>query len=183
MGTERQMTERDRYTSDYDTIEQGGRAGPCLLPPTVVAGGTWYTTAVDMQGYEKVVFDICGGVAIGGPDTTLAIRVLQSATPQPLNAIAVGAKVLAGIHGSKFISDSILGDYSYVGYYGYYYGMNRKWLIEVDVEEMDVDNMFRYLQLEYIVSAQDTWLLSIEAIRSLASYEACPQTGADEVVA
>jgi len=182
MGTEREMVERDRYTSDYDTIEQGGQAGPCLLAPTAVAGGVHFTQTIDMQGYEKVVFDICGGRATGNLNTTLAVVVLQSDTPQPLAAIAANAKTLAGLYGSKYISDSVLGNYSYVGYYGYYYGMNRKWLIEVDVEEMDVDNMFRYLQLMYTVSGQDTWLLSIEAIRSEASYEPCPQTGADEVV-
>jgi hypothetical protein len=174
------MTERDRYTSDYDTIDAGGATGPCLVPPRSVAGGTYFTPTIDMRGYEKVVFDIASGVA-NAADTTLAVTVLQSDTPQPLAAIAANAKVLAGTYGSKYISDSALGNYSYAGYY--YYSMNRKHLIEVDVEEMDVDNMFRYLQLMYTVSAQDTWMLSIEAIRSEASYEPCPQTGADEVVA
>lgn len=180
MGTERKMTERDRFTSDYDTIDAGGDTGPCLLAPQTLAAGTHYTPTIDMQGFEKVVFDILGGVA-NDISASLAITVLQSDTAQPWNLIATNAKVMAGLAGSKFISDSADGDYSYSGYY--YYSMNRKWLIEVDVEEMDVDAGFRYLQLRIIVSAEDTWTLGIEAIRSLASYEAVSQTGIDEVVA
>ena len=185
MGVERKMTERDRYTADYDGVEAPGAppaAGPCLLPPINLPAGTLYTPTVDMQGYEKCLFDILGGAA-NVQDATLAIRVLQSTTPAlvPGAAATASAKVLAGIAGSKFIGDSAFGDYSYAGYY--YYKMNRKWLIEVDVEEMDVDNRFRYLQLEITVSVGDEWMLAIEAIRSLASYEPCPQTYADEVVA
>jgi len=180
------MTERDRYTGDYDTVEAPGAApgvGPCLLPPTALAVGTHYTVTVDMRGYEKCLFDILGGVA-DMEDCSLAIRVLQCTGASNTMAIAAGAKALAGIAGSKYIDDSPLGDYSYSGYY--YYKMNRKWLIEVDVEEMDVDNLFRYLQLEIIVGTQGTcseWVLAAEAIRSLASYEPCPQTYADDVVA
>lgn len=198
MGAERKMTERDRYTGDYDSVEAPGAApgiGPCILAPQLLtaAGSPYYTPTVDMGAgvagdltgvYEKCLFDILGGAA-DMQDTTLAIRVLQSDTAQPLQAIAVNAKVLAGAAGAKFISDSALGDYSYGGYY--YYKMNRKWLIEVDVEEMDVNNGFRYLQLEFTVATggggAGEWLLAAEAIRSMASHEATPQTHADQVVA
>jgi len=184
VGTERKMTERDRYTADYDTVETDGpapEAGPCLLPPINLVAGTYYTPTVDMQGYEKCLFDILGGAALDA-GSTLAITVLQSTTPVATYTQAASAKVLAGLAGSKFIADDGSGgDYSYSGYY--FYKMNRKWLIEVDVEEMDVDNLFRYLQLEIIVSSGDEWMLAIEAIRSVASYEPCPQTYADQVVA
>jgi len=179
------MTERDRYTGDYDGVEAPGAApaaGPCLLPPINLTAGTLYTATVDMRGYEKCLFDILGGAA-NDAGATLAIRVLQSITAAlvPGAAATASAKNLAGLASSKYISDAAGGDYSYAGYY--FYKMNRKWLIEVDVEEMDVDNLFRYLQLEIIVSTADEWMLAIEAIRSLASYEPCPQTYADQVVA
>lgn len=190
MGTERKMTERDRYTSDHDTVETHGPppgVGPCLLAPQTLTavGSPYYTPTIDMKGYEKCLFDILGGVA-DDADCSLAIRVLQSTTASATLAAAptASAKALSGLAGSKRITDSALGNYSYSGYY--FYKMNRKWLIEVDVEEMDVDALFRYLQLEIIVGSEGTcteWVLAIEAIRSLASYEPCPQTNVDQVVA
>jgi hypothetical protein len=186
MGTERKLTERSRYTADFDTVQTGpltplAYAGPCLLPPQVVAaGGPYYTTTIDMQGYEKALFCILGGAG-GDRDVTLAVEVLQATAAQGVgNTIATGAKALAGLGGAKVISDSGTGNYSYGGWY--YYNMNRKWLIEVDVEEMDVDAGFRYLQVAFTV-AGGTWLLAMEAERSLAGWEACAQTNADQVVA
>jgi len=183
------MTERDRYTGDYDTVESEPEppVGPCLLAPQTLAVGVHYTPTVDMQGYEKCLFDILGGAA-DHQDCSLEIVVLQSTTPVATQAAAPDAKVLAGLAGSKYISEeewaALEHDYAYSGYY--YYKMNRKWLIEVDVEEMDVDNLFRYLQLAITVGSEGTctgWMLAAEAIRSLASYEPCPQTHADQVVA
>jgi len=184
VGAERKLIERSRYTADYDTVESdpgiGLRAGPCLLAPqTVAAGGPYYTTTIDMQGYEKALFCILSGAA-GDRDATLVVEVLQCTAASATPAIATGAKSLAGLLGAKEISDAAGGDYSYAGWY--YYDMNRKWLIEVDVEEMDVDGLFRYLQVTFTV-AGGTWLLAMEAERSLASYEPCPQTYADDVVA
>ena len=180
MGTERKMTERDRYTSDYDTIDAGGATGPCLLPPTNVGAGTYWTPCIDMKGYEKAVFDVLGGAA-NDVSAALEVEIYQSAVGSATAAQAADAKVLAGLAGPKLITDSGMGNYSYSGFY--YYSMNRKWLLEVDVEEMDVDNLFRYLQVRYVVLQGRTWLLAIQSIRSLASYEACPQTNADQVIA
>jgi len=184
MGTERKLTERSRYTGDYDTETTGGPAGqqigPCLLAPQEVAvGGPYYTPTIDMRGYEKALFCILGGAA-GGQEATLTLDILQCTAASATEAIGTGAKVLAGSAGSKYISDSAMGNYSYSGYY--YYNMNRKWLIEVDVEEMDVDNLFRYLQIRYTVGGK-SWLLAMEGERSLASYEPCAQTYADQVIA
>ena len=186
MGAERKLTERSRYTGDFDTIETGpltplAYVGPCLLAPqAVAAGGPYYTPTVDMRGYEKCLICVLGGAG-GDRDVTLTLDILQATAAQGVgNTIATGAKVLAGISGTKEISDAAGGDYSYGGWY--YYNMNRKWLLEVDVEEMDVDAGFRYLQVRFTV-AGGSWLLAMEAERSLASYEACPQTFADEVVA
>jgi hypothetical protein len=186
MGTERKLTERSRYTADADTIETGpltplAYCGPCLLAPqTVAAGGPYYTCTIDMKGYEKALFCILGGAA-GDRDATLTLDILQATAAQTVgNTIATGAKVLAGLAGTKQISDAAGGNYSYGGWY--YYNANRKWLLEVDVEEMDVDAGFRYLQVRFTV-AGGTWLLAMEAERSLASYEPCPQTNADQVVA
>ena len=184
MGTERKLTERSRYTADYDDTPAaafaGAAIGPCLLAPVAVpVGGPFYTTAVDMQGYEKALICILGGVS-GGMGDTLTVEVLQCTAPVATPVIGANAKALAGLAGAKTITESALGPYSYSDYY--YYGMNRKWLIEVDVEEMDVDNGFRWLQVAYTV-AGNPWFLAMEAERSLASYEPCPQTFADEVVA
>jgi len=184
MGTERKLTERSRYTGDYDDTPAAAFAGtpigPCLLAPvSVPVGGPYYTTTVDMQGYEKALFCILGGLS-GDMGDTLAVSVLQCTAPAITPVIGAGAKALAGLSGAKLITDSGTGNYSYSGYY--YYNMNRKWLLEVDVEEMDVDAGFRYLQVSYTVAGH-AWMLAMEAERSLASYEPCPQTYADEVVA
>ncbi len=133
-----------------------------------------------MKGYEKALICVLGGAA-GDRDATLVLEVLQATAPAVVaGTIATGGKSLAGISGAKYISDSVYGNYSYGGWY--YYNANRKWLLEVDVEEMDVDGGFRYLQVTYTV-AGGTWLLAMEAERSLASYEPCPQTHADQVIA
>jgi len=185
MGTERLLTERSRYTGDYDDTPVAQVAnlhiGPCLVSPQAVAvGGPYYTATVDMRGYEKALICILGG-ASGDMGDSLYVEVLQCATASGLEAMVVGAKAITGIGHAvgKIISDSALGSYSYSGYY--YYNMNRKWLIEVDVEEMDVDAGFRYLQVSYTVTGHP-WLLAMEAERSLASYEPCPQTFVDQVV-
>jgi hypothetical protein len=186
MGTERLLTERSRYTGDTDNIETAKSlatyCGPCLLAPqTVAAGGPYYTCTIDMRGYEKALFCILGGAA-GDRDATLVVEVLQATAPAVVaGTIATGGKSITGTgHATgKYISESPLGNYSYGGWY--YYNANRKWLIEVDVEEMDVDNGFRYLQVTYTV-AGGTWLLAMEAERSLASYEPCAQTYADQVI-
>jgi len=185
MGTERKLIERSRYTGDYDTTDSTGgpanqQIGPCLLAPqSIPVGGPYYTPTIDMQGYEKALFCILGGASVGNLDT-LVVTILQCTGPAATEVIGANAKVLAGLAGSKYISDSVGGDYSLSGYY--YYNMNRKWLIEVDVEEMDVDAGFRYLQARYTVAGH-AWMLAMEGERSLASYEACPQTNADQVVA
>ena len=192
MGTERKLTERSRYTADYDTESTAGPAaqqiGPCLLAPQQIpVGGPYYTTVVDVRNYEKALFCILGGAAIGNT-AGLWVEVLQCTAPNVLDpdgeGIGVGAKSLAGLSGVKKIQDdaTIASGYygSYSGYY--YYNMNRKWLIEVDVEEMDVDAGFRYLQVRYEVRT-NAWMLAMEVERSLASWEPCPQTNVDEVVA
>ena len=184
MGTERKLTERSRYTGDYDDTPAAAWAnvaiGPCLLAPvSVPVGGPYYTTTIDMKGYEKALFCILGGAA-AMQNATLTLDVLQCTGAAATPVIGANAKVLAGLSGTKQISDSAGGDYSYSGYY--YYNMNRKWLLEVDVEEMDVDAGFRYLQVRYTVAGQ-AWLLAMEGERSLASYEPCPQTYADQVIA
>jgi len=191
MGTERKLTERSRYTADYDTETTGGPAnqqiGPCLLPPQEVAvGGPYYTTTIDMgQGatsanaFEKALICVLGGAA-GGQEGTLTLDILQCTGPAATPVIGAGAKVLAGLAGTKAITDSAMGSYSYSGYY--YYNMNRKWLLEIDVEEMDVDAGFRYLQVRYTIAGK-SWFLAMEAERSLAHYEACAQTNIDQVVA
>ena len=190
MGTERRLTERSRYTGDYDDTPAaqfaGLNVGPCLLAPQQVAvGGPYYTATVDMRGYEKALFCILGGAA-EMTDAGLWVEVLQCTGPSGVETAGLGAKSIIDpvtLLGKVLQDDAtVAGGYygSYSGYY--YYGANRKWLIEVDVEEMDVDNLFRYLQVTYQVRTH-AWLLAMEAERSLASYEPCPQTFVDEVIA
>lgn len=172
---ERQIYERDRHDAD---------AAACLLAPHQAAAGTLYTTTIDMAGFDKVLFCILGGVA-GDAGATLAVQVGQATAavtnPTPPIAAATGFKALAGSLGAKVISDSGTGNYSYAG--SYYYGANRKWLIHISTEEMDVDNGFRYLQVQYTISAGDTWYLAMEAVRSIAGYEPVATTNITQVVA
>ena len=178
MGTERKIYERDRHDTD---------SSACLVAPRTVAAGTWYTPTVDMAGFDRCLICILGGES-SDQGATLAVQVQQAtaavAAPTPPDptppAAATGLKALAGAAGAKVISDSGTGNYSYAGYYYYY--MDRKWLIHVKSEEMDVDNGFRYLQVVYTVSAGDSWNLAMEAVRSTASYEPVATTNITQVV-
>lgn len=180
--TERKIYERDRHDADGHS---------CLLRPQGVTGGTWYTTTVDMEGFDRAMICVLGGAVErttpdGVPNNcTLAVRVGQCSgpniNPTPPVAAAAGFKNLAGLAGAKLISDSGMGNYSYSG--SYYYGLDRKWLLHVKAEEMDVDAGFRFLQVEYIVSANCTWYLAMEAIRSTAGYEPVATTNITQVVA
>lgn len=174
MGVERKIYERDRHDAD---------AVACLLAPQQVAAGTYYTTTVDMQGVDRCLICILGGAA-NDAGATLAVEVQQATgaviNPTPPVAAAAGLKALAGVAGAAVITDSGTGNYSYAG--SYYYGLNRKWLLHVKAEEMDVDNGFRYLQVVFTVSAGDTWYLAMEAIRSSLSYEPAALTNITQVV-
>lgn len=161
MGTERQMIERDRHDADDKA---------CLLEPQPVTAGTLNTDTIYARGFEKVLFCILGGAA-SGADGTLDIVVHQCTA---VNNGNTDAKHLAGLYGSKAITHITSG--------AYYATLNQKWLIEVDVEEMDVDAHFDYLFLEIITTNRD-WLLAVEAVRSVASYEPVAQTYITEVVA
>jgi len=140
-----------------------------LLEPTSVAAGAYNTPTIHMKGFERALFCILGG-AIGAAAATLDLVVYQCTTAD--NSLG-DAKVLAGLYGTKAIATETSGtDYA---------GMNQKWLIEVKTEEMDVDNHFDFLFLRYTVTAQ-TWLLAIEAVRSVAHYEPTVHPNIDQVV-
>ena len=171
---ERKIYERDRHDADAEA---------CLLAPVVQAAGTYYTTTIDMAGFDRCLVCVLGGVS-NDAGATLAVEVRQATAanvnPTPPIAAATGLKALAGAAGAKVITDSGTGNYSYAG--SYYYGGNAKWLIHVKSEEMDVDAGFRYLQVVYTISADDTWALAMEAVRSTASYEAVATTNITQVV-
>ena len=157
---ERFIIERDRHDGDHEA---------CLLEPTSVAAGAYNTPTIHMKGFERALFCVLGG-AVGAAAATLDLVVYQCTTRD--NSLG-DAKVLAGIYGTKAIAQETSGtDYA---------GMNQKWLIEVKTEEMDVDNHFDYLFLRYTVAAQ-TWLLAIEAVRSVAHYEPTVHPNIDQVV-
>lgn len=163
MGTERCLYERGKFDGD-------GQA--CLLPPSVVvgAGVAVQTPTIDMQGYDRACFHILGG-ATGTALSTLDAEVLQCTEPDDAGG---DAKPLAGLRGPKAIKQVEAGDD--------YMDRNDKWLIEVRAEEMDVNNGFRYLLVEYEVLDQDMWMLAIESERSKAGYEAVTHTYITEIV-
>lgn len=153
------LVERDRHDGD---------AVACLLAPEVHVAGNFFTPAVSMRGYDRVLFSILGGNALDAA-ATLDVVVQQCNT-----AAGGGPKVLAGLYGTKAITQVTAG--------GLYYGLNQKWLIEVSTEEMDVDAGFDWLRLSITISGADTWALAVEAQRSGADYEPVATTNITQVI-
>lgn len=155
------LIERDRHDGD---------AVACLIAPVVHATGTFTTPTISMRGYDRALFCILGGAAL---DATSTLDVVVHQCTQAADAGA-DAKVLAGLYGSKAITQVVSGaDFA---------TLNQKWLIEVSTEEMDVDNGFDFLLLSIIISAADTWALAVEAQRSGADYEPVAVTNITEAI-
>lgn len=161
MGAERKIYERDRHDGD---------AVACSLAPQIVAAGVTNTPTVTMQGYDQVLWCLLGGAAND------AAATLDAVVMQCTQAADAGgdAKVLAGLLGSKAITQ-VAGGASFES-------LNQKWLLHVRTEEMDVDGGFNFLFLRITISAQDTWYLACEAVRSSASYEPVATTNITQVV-
>ena len=153
------LIERDRHDGD---------AVACLLRPQALAVGTTNTPTVSMRGYDRVLFSILGGAETDGTGT------LNAVVQQCNTAAGGGAKVLAGLYGSKAITQVTAGTN--------YAGLNQKWLIEVSTEEMDVDNRFDWLRLAITVAVAGTWMIAVEAQRSGADYEPVAVTNITQVI-
>ena len=159
------LIERDRHDGD---------AVACLVAPgPAIAAGTYTTPTIFMGGrvaaprgggYDRALFSILGGPA---NDAGATLDVVVHQCTQAADAGA-DAKVLAGLYGSKAITQVTAG--------AGFATLNQKWLIEVSAEEMDVDGGYCYLLLSYTISAGDTWYLAVEAQRSGAAYEAVATT-------
>jgi len=158
---ERHLFERDRHDGD---------AVACLLEPQTLAAGVATTPTVHMQGFDHVIFEVLGGAA---NDATATLDIVVHQCTQAADAGA-DAKVLAGNYGTKAITQVTSG--------AGFATLNDLWLLEVKTEEMDVDGGFDFLLLSYTVSAADTWLLAIKAMRGLASYEPVATTNVTEIV-
>lgn len=156
---ENSLVERDRHDGD---------AVACLLAPVVHATGNFFTPTVSMRGYDRVLFSILGG-AVNNAAATLDIVVQQCNT-----AAGGGPKVLAGLYGTKAITQVTAGtDYA---------TLNQKWLIEISTEEMDVDAGFDWLRLSITITGAYTWTLAVEAQRSGADYEPVATTNITQVI-
>lgn len=160
MGAERSLIERDRHDGD---------AVACLIAPQALAAGANNTPTVTMRGYERCLFCILGGAANDNAATLdVVVQQCDAAAASGTN------KVLAGLYGTKAITQVTSG----TGYAA----LNQKWLIEVATEEMDVDNGFDWLRLVITVSTDDTWMIAVEAQRSIADYEPVATTNITQVI-
>ena len=161
MGAERKIYERDRHDGD---------AVACLLAPQNLAAPGVDTPTVYMRGFDQVLFCVLGGVA-NDAQATLDLQVRQCTQA---NDAGGDSKVLAGLLGNKAITQ-MTADAAFSV-------LNDKWLLHIRTEEMDVDAGFDYLELRITISAQDTWYLAVEAVRSTASYEPVATTNITQVV-
>jgi hypothetical protein len=164
------LIERDRHDGD---------AVACLIEPQTLTAGVTTTPTIFMGGrvaaprgggYDRALFCILGGAA---NDAAATLDVVVHQCTQA-NDGGADAKVLAGLYGSKAITQVTAG----TGYAA----LNQKWLIEVSTEEMDLDAYFCYLLLSITVSTADTWLLAVEAQRSGAAYEAVATTNITQAI-
>lgn len=158
---ERHLFERDRHDGDLVA---------CILEPQTLTAGVTTTATVNMQGFDRCLFEVLGGAANASP-TTLDIVVHQCTQAADAGA---DAKVLAGNYGTKAITQVTAG--------AGFATLNDLWLLEVKTEEMDVDGGFEFLLLSITVSAADTWVLGVKAMRAIASYEPVAVTNVTEVV-
>ena len=155
------LIERDRHDGD---------AVACVLEPQTLAAGTATTPTICMRGYDRVLFIIQGGAA---NDANATLDAVVHQCTQAADAGA-DAKVLAGLYGSKAITQVTAG--------AGFATLNQKWLIEVSTEEMDVDANYDYLLVSYTVSTADTWLLAIDTERSGADYEPVATTNITQAI-
>lgn len=176
MGAERTLYERVRFDGD---------AVACLVQPQVVTAGSTWTPTIDMGGvpgaaavrhesYDEVVFCIMVGAAQAST-CTLDVEALESLTAQAaINGPTASARTFAS--GAKAIGTLTAG----TGYAA----LNLKYLIFCRADELDVDNLYRYIQLHIDVGGADgeTFLLAVEADRSTASDEAVTSTNIAEIV-
>lgn len=168
MGAERALYERDRH--DGDVIAEVGTA--CIFVPADHVAVTRYSATVNMQGHDRVLFEILGGAA-GATGDTIIISVQEATAEGAEGAVAAaGSRALAS--GAKITTLPATAGAGFAT-------RNDLWLIEVRSEEMDVDNLFNFLQLK-VVTTGTGWVVGAVAQRSIASYEPVATTNVTEVV-
>jgi len=129
-------------------------------PPISVAPGTYDTNFVDLANYHRVVILIITGVM--QPTSDLNAVVVQAtdttgAGPQPMWNKSITQLSQAGGDSNSLVA------------------------IELKTEELDVENGYHCIALEYLVGHAAT-LLSIGILGIVGRYEPGPQTYWSEVV-
>lgn len=164
MGTEARLYEQDRHDGD---------ATATLLRPQTLGPGTVYSPTVDMQGFDRVIFEILGGAA-GATGDTIIISAQESLTAQAAqDGPTASSRVLAS--GAKITTLPATAGAGFAA-------RNDLWLITVIAEELDADAYYRYLQLK-VVTTGTSWLIGAKAVRSVAHYQPVARTNVTETVA
>lgn len=168
MGAERTLYEKVRFDADSQAclMEPQSVGPPAVFTPTIDMGGVPGAVGTRHESYDEVVFCIQVGAALDAT-TALDVEALESVTAAAAQGAAGTATARTLASGAKAITQLVAGDD--------FATLNQKVLIYVRADELDVDNLYRYIQLEVTVSAADTVLLAIEADRTIASDE--PVTG------
>jgi len=176
MGVERTLYEKVRFDADSQAclMEPQVIGPPAVFTPTIDMGGVPGAAAVRHESYDEVVFCIQVGAATIDALSTLDVEALESQTAAAAQGAAGTASARTLASGAKAITTLAAGDD--------FATLNKKILIYVRADELDVDNLFRYIQLQVTVSAGDSFLLAIEADRSIAAYEAVTTTNIEEIV-
>jgi len=152
---ERKLYEQNRF--DTDSIA-------CLIEPQILAAGTTSSIWLGVHSYDRLMFIIQGGAAND------ATATLDALVRQATSAAGAGAKVITG----KAITQVTAG--------AGFATLNDLWYIHVEPLELDVNGGFSHVQLQVIVSQDDTWYISAVCQRETREYEIVPTTNVTEIV-
>lgn len=152
---ERKLYELNRFDTDTQAS---------LIEPQALAAGTTNSIWLGMANYNKAIFVIQGGAA-NDAAATLDVLVREAQ-----DNVGGGAQAITGKAITQVVAD--------VGFAT----LNDLWLIHVETPEMDVNNVYTHLQLQVIVSTDDTWEISAICMRQTRRYEPAPTTQVTELI-
>lgn len=152
---ERALYELNRFDTD---------GAACYFEPQYVAGGAEPAGAwLGMANYDKAMFILLGGNCTNVGD------VLTAAVWQATSAAGANLKLVVGKNITAYTTGAM--------------NLNNLWYIAVNVDELDVDNAFAWIQLVITVSAADSMYLAAVCQRQSRVFEPVPVPSVTEIIA